>query len=86
MRGATRGRAQDEIRCQALVAQEAAHAAGRVEAARCQIPVTVAQVRLVPARLGVAEQKQLGHLDAALPEWAKGCAGSRPRTVTTRLP
>ena len=86
MRGPARGRAQDEVGRKTLLATGNAHAARPRQAARGQIAVAVAHTRLVPARLGVAEQKQLEHLDAALPEWAKGAPARARAPINTRLP
>ena len=41
---------------------------------------------LVPAGLGVAQEKQLDHLDARLRWWANGIARLRPCRAATLLP
>ena len=65
--GPPRGRAQHEVGHEVLLAQQVAHAARRLQAARSEIALVVGHARLVPARLGVAEEKQLEHLDVEAP-------------------
>ena len=84
--GALRGRAEHEIGAQALLADQLPHPRGRKLPARRELTLAILGSGLVPAGLGVAQEKQLEHLDARLRWWANGIARLRPCRAATPLP